>query len=123
MEADMSVYSLITRASVLVQIVMLTLVSASVLSWVIIVVKHRILKFAKEEAERFEDQFWSGINLSELYQRIRKKSDERRGMAKIFQAGFAVKVHIWLKLLADKFSAACACSYEYRFFHKNFLQI
>jgi biopolymer transport protein TolQ len=89
MEADMSVYSLITRASILVQLVMLMLVSASVLSWVIIVVKYRILKFAKEEAERFEDQFWSGINLSELYQRIRKKSDERRGMAKIFQAGFA----------------------------------
>ena len=67
MEADMSVYSLITRASILVQIVMLMLVSASVLSWVIIVVKYRILKFAKEEAERFEDQFWSGINLADLY--------------------------------------------------------
>ena len=51
MEADMSIVSLITRASFLVQIVMLMLVSASVLSWVIIVVKYRILKAAKEEAE------------------------------------------------------------------------
>ena len=89
MEAEMSLFSLVTRASILVQIVMLILLSASVLSWVIITLKFKILKLAKEEAIRFEDQFWSGINLSDLYQQVKRKTDERRGVARIFESGFA----------------------------------
>ncbi|MBE9563838.1 MAG: protein TolQ [Proteobacteria bacterium] len=89
MEADMSLFSLVTRASVLVQIVMLILLSASVLSWVIIVLKYKVLNLAKEEAMRFEDQFWSGINLSDLYQQVKRKADENRGIAKIFESGFS----------------------------------
>ena len=89
MEADMSLYALVTDASVLVQIVMLILLSASVLSWVIITLKYKVLKLAKAEAIRFEDQFWSGINLSDLYQQVKRKSGERRGVARIFESGFA----------------------------------
>ena len=89
MEADMSLFSLVTRASVLVQIVMLILLSASVLSWVIIVLKFKVLKISKEEAMRFEDQFWSGINLSDLYQHTKRRGNETRGLAKIFESGFA----------------------------------
>ncbi len=88
MEADMSMFTLIAHASVLVQIVMLILLAASVLSWVIIVIKYKVVKLARIEAHRFEDQFWSGINLSDLYQRVKRQSDEQHGMAKIFQAGF-----------------------------------
>lgn len=95
MEAEMSLFSLVTRASVLVQIVMLILLAASVLSWIIIVLKFKALKIAKVDAMRFEDQFWSGINLSDLYQQVKRKPAERRGMAKIFEAGFAeyVRTH------------------------------
>lgn len=89
MEAEMSLFSLVTRASILVQLVMLVLLSASVLSWVIIALKYKVLKLAREEAVRFEDQFWSGINLSDLYQQVKRKTEERRGIAKIFEAGFA----------------------------------
>jgi biopolymer transport protein TolQ len=89
MEADMSLFSLVVRASTLVQLVMLALLCASVLSWVIIIIKHKLLKIAREDALRFEDQFWSGINLAELYTRIKKNADDHRGMARIFQAGFA----------------------------------
>jgi len=85
----MSLISLVTRASLLVQIVMLILLSASVLSWVIISLKYKVLKLAKEEAIRFEDQFWSGINLSDLYQQVKRKTEESRGIAKIFESGFA----------------------------------
>lgn len=88
MEAEMSLFSLVTRASFLVQIVMMILLSASVLSWVIIALKYKVLKLAREEAIRFEDQFWSGINLSDLYQQVKRKTEERRGVAKIFEAGF-----------------------------------
>ena len=89
MEADMSLLSLVTRASLLVQIVMLILLSASVLSWVIIALKFKILKLARVEAMRFEDQFWSGINLSDLYQQVKRKAETRRGVARIFEVGFA----------------------------------
>ena len=89
MEAEMSLFSLVTRASFLVQIVMMILLSASVLSWVIISLKYKALKWAKEEAIRFEDQFWSGINLSDLYQQVKRKADEHRGIARIFEMGFA----------------------------------
>lgn len=89
MEADMSLFSLVTRASILVQVVMLILLSASVLSWIVIVLKYKVLKLARAEAIRFEDQFWSGINLSDLYQQVKRKNTERRGIAKIFEAGFS----------------------------------
>jgi biopolymer transport protein TolQ len=88
-EAEMSLFSLVSRASLLVQIVMLTLLGASILSWIIIVLKSKILKQAGEEAVRFEDQFWSGINLTELYQQVKRKNEERRGVARIFEVGFA----------------------------------
>ena len=89
MEADMSLISLVSRASTLVQLVMLALLAASVLSWVVIFTKHKILKLAREDALRFEDQFWSGINLADLYSRLKKKNEERRGMARIFESGFS----------------------------------
>jgi biopolymer transport protein TolQ len=89
MEADMSLVSLVSRASTLVQLVMLALLAASFLSWFVIFTKHKILKVAREDAMRFEDQFWSGINLADLYSRLKKKDDERRGMARIFESGFS----------------------------------
>ena len=89
MEADMSLIGLVSRASMLVQLVMLALLAASVLSWVIIFTKHKVLKLAREDAMRFEDQFWSGINLADLYSRLKKKEEDRRGMARIFESGFA----------------------------------
>lgn len=95
MEAEMSLFSLVTRASFLVQVVMMILLSASVLSWIVIVLKYKVLNKARDEAIRFEDQFWSGINLSDLYQQVKRKATERRGIAKIFEAGFAefVRTH------------------------------
>ena len=89
MEADMSLLSLVSRASTLVQLVMLALLAASLLSWIVIFTKHKVLKLAREDAIRFEDQFWSGINLADLYSRQKKKDEERRGMARIFESGFA----------------------------------
>ena len=91
----MSLWSLVARASITVQLVMLILLGASILSWVIIYLKYDVLKIAREDAMRFEDQFWSGINLADLYARVKKHTDEASGMARIFVAGFAeyIRVH------------------------------
>ena len=95
MEADMSILSLVARASITVQLVMFILFCASVLSWVIIYLKYDVLKNASENALRFEDQFWSGINLADLYARMKKNTENECGMARIFVAGFAeyIRVH------------------------------
>ena len=91
----MSLLSLVARASVTVQLVMFILFCASVLSWVIIYLKYDVLKNAREDAMRFEDQFWSGINLADLYARSKKNTGNESGMARIFVAGFAeyIRVH------------------------------
>ena len=41
------------------------------------------------------DQNWSGINLSELYQQVKRKAEAHRGVARIFEVGFAeyVRTH------------------------------
>ncbi len=87
MSTDMSIVSLITNASVLVQLVMLLLLVVSVMAWTIIFSKSRALKQAREEMTSFEDRFWSGGDLSRLYEQSNVHS-ESRGLERIFKAGF-----------------------------------
>jgi len=93
-EADMSLLSLVARASFTVQLVMFILLSASVLSWVIIYLKYDVLKNAREKAMRFEDQFWSGINLADLFARVKKNEGQQSGMSRIFIAGFSEFIRV-----------------------------
>ena len=88
MTTDHSILDLILNASLLVQLVMLTLVVASIVSWTMIINKRVILKRAKKEAEVFEDQFWSVEDLSPLFTKISARHYEPNGMEKIFEAGF-----------------------------------
>ena len=84
----MSVLSLITGASVLVQIVMLALLLASLLSWYYIFLKVFSYKRATRQANRFEKQFWSGADLNELYQRAVNARDSAGSQERIFESGF-----------------------------------
>jgi biopolymer transport protein TolQ len=84
---DMSVLSLVTGASVLVQMVMAGLLIASLLSWYYIFLKTFTFKRATRLADEFEKAFWSGGDLTELYQR----AANARGagtLERIFEAGF-----------------------------------
>jgi len=85
---DMSVVSLITGASVLVQIVMLLLLLASLLSWYYIFLKIFTLKRATRLADDFEREFWSGSDLNELYQRAVNSRSSAGSLERIFEAGF-----------------------------------
>ena len=60
METDLSLFSLVANASVLVQLVMALLLIVSILSWAIIFQKYKMLKLAAQAADDFEDKFWSG---------------------------------------------------------------
>ena len=88
MSADLSFFSLITGASVVVQLVMLLLLSVSVMSWTMIFRKRSALIEARIDADRFEDNFWSGGDLATLYHKVAGRGDELRGLANIFVAGF-----------------------------------
>ena len=85
---DMSVISLITGASVLVQIVMLALLLASLLSWYYIFLKVFVYNRATRRANEFEKRFWSGADLNELYQRAVSGRDSAGSQEHIFESGF-----------------------------------
>jgi biopolymer transport protein TolQ len=84
----MSLWSLFANASLLVQLVMLLLLLASLYSWTLIIQKYRLLKSARADAQTFENRFWSGIDLLELYRQVSKRRDELGGLASLFEAGF-----------------------------------
>lgn len=85
---DLSLLHLITAASPVVQGVMLILFSASMISWTFIFSKRRELNRALEITDEFEDQFWSGVSLVDLYRRLASKDFEPEGIEKIFLAGY-----------------------------------
>ena len=86
--SDLSFIALILDASLVVQLVMASLVLASVLSWTVIFDRSRVLKRARREVEEFEDRFWSGGDLGELYRSVDRERDDLRGAGAIFHAGF-----------------------------------
>ena len=73
------------------QLVMLILLLASIISWVMIVQRWLVLNSAEQGMSGFEKRFWSGMDLSQLY---REGSDQQKankptgGMENIFRAGF-----------------------------------
>ena len=84
---DLSVISLITGASALVQLVLLALLLASMFSWYYIFLKVFILRRAKSLADEFEKNFWSGAELSALYHRANAARNPG-ALERIFEAGF-----------------------------------
>ncbi|MBM2829545.1 MAG: Tol-Pal system protein TolQ [Gammaproteobacteria bacterium] len=88
MSTDLSYLHLILNASLLVQIVMVILLVASLISWTMIFNRRVILNRARREADKFEELFWSVEDLSPLYNRITGKRHNATGMEKIFEAGF-----------------------------------
>lgn len=86
---DHSMLDLILNASIVVQLVMLLLLLASVASWAIIVNKSRLIRKSREISDKFETAFWSGSDLTTIYQRISGSSRPNQGMEAIFAAGFS----------------------------------
>ena len=84
---DLSFVVLITHASLVVQAVLALLVGLSLWSWWQIFLKLFQLKRATRDTDAFEDEFWKGGDLAELFQRA---SQSRAGgsLEHIFSAGF-----------------------------------
>ncbi len=88
MNAELSILDLFLQASLLVKTVMLILLGMSVVSWTMIMKRSRVLAKASAKASRFEDRFWSGIDLTQLYQETQARKDHLKGSEQIFYIGF-----------------------------------
>lgn len=89
MEAtELQIWELILEASLLVQGVMVLLVLASIASWMVIFRKRQMLTRARKRALAFEEVFWSGADLSKLYDKVAGDQAGREGLEAIFQSGF-----------------------------------
>lgn len=85
---DMSLFSLITGASVPVQLVMAVLILTSLVSWWYIFIKIFTLRRAEQDAISFENAFWIGGDLNLLYEGITAGRKKVQGQASIFEGGF-----------------------------------
>jgi biopolymer transport protein TolQ len=84
---DLSFVTLIAHASIVVQAVVALLILLSLWSWWQIFLKMFQLRRAVRETDRFEDDFWKGGELNDLYQRT-AQARVGGGMEHIFTAGF-----------------------------------
>lgn len=87
-ENNLSIAHLILNASFLVQVVMFILVMASVISWAMIFQRERYQRKASGAFSYFEKQFWSGIDLNQLYRQGNGRNEMVEGIESIFRAGF-----------------------------------
>ncbi|MBM7072540.1 protein TolQ [Shewanella sp. OPT22] len=88
MHADISFLGLFLQASLLVKLVMLTLLALSVMSWAVIIQRRRLLTSAKKHSLQFEDRFWSGVDLNNLFKELSARGDDNKGMGNLFVTGF-----------------------------------
>jgi biopolymer transport protein TolQ len=88
MSADLSFFHLISGASPVVKLVMLLLLLVSMASWTMIFRRWTALKIAREDADEFENRFWSGGDLGRLFHVLTSQAGDLTGMAGIFEAGF-----------------------------------
>jgi biopolymer transport protein TolQ len=88
MNGGLNVFEIVTDASWPVKFVMLALMLFSFLSWVIIIRKYSQLKAAMENAEAFEERFWSGADLAQLFREVSNNGGDNGGMENIFESGF-----------------------------------
>lgn len=86
-QMDFSLLAQFFRATLTVKIVMVSLVAASLWSWAIIITKYIAFRSANNETKMFEDAFWSGQPLDQLYERL--SANPRSASEKVFAAGMS----------------------------------
>ena len=86
MNQDFSIISLVLHATVVVQLVMAGLLATSLASWTVIFNKLIGLRRLRAGNDAFEQEFWSGKNLNELFSAAGAKADTST-MERIFASG------------------------------------
>lgn len=86
--AQLDLWTLVAGASPLVKAVMGLLVAVSFLSWMFIFRKWFTIRRARAQTDRFEREFWSGQELSALYQGAVANRHTIGSLERIFEAGY-----------------------------------
>ena len=81
---DLSIWGLFLQADIVVQIVMILLIAASFWCWAVIFEKVLRMRRLDRQAGDFEDRFWSGGSLDDLYERVGQRPEDP--MSAIFVA-------------------------------------
>ncbi len=92
---DLTIWSLVLQADIVVKAVMVILLGASVWCWAIIFEKTGRLRRLKSRAHHFDQAFWSGGSLEDLYARLSGTADHP--LAAVFVAG----MHEWTRSTSD----------------------
>ena len=86
MNQDLSIVTLVMHASFVVQLVVAGLLAISLASWTVIFSKLSGLAKVRNGNDQFEQEFWSGKNLSDLYQAAGSRP-ETSPMERLFASG------------------------------------
>ncbi|MCR9212140.1 MAG: protein TolQ [Proteobacteria bacterium] len=117
--ADMSMVGLFLQADIVVQIVMIVLILASFWSWAIIIDKIMRFRRISADADEFENEFWSGGNLEDLYRRVGGSPDNplamlfaaamkewsrstEKGIDKHAHTGLQARIHQVMRVTIDR---------------------
>ncbi|MAY60647.1 MAG: protein TolQ [Rhizobiales bacterium] len=82
--SDVTLWSLFMQAGFVVKLVMLGLIGASIWTWAIVVDKVVTYNRVRRQLDKFEQVFWSGQSLEELYRSLSDRKSS--GMGAIFVA-------------------------------------
>jgi biopolymer transport protein TolQ len=91
---DLSIVSLFLQADTIVKLVLLLLMICSFWSWAVIFDKVSKLRRLHRDAERFEESFWSGGSLDQLYDHVGERP------ADPMSAVFAAAMREWRRSVA-----------------------
>jgi biopolymer transport protein TolQ len=87
--AEVTLFSMFWTAQPAVKVVMLGLLGASIWCWAIIINKAILFRRVQRAMDKFEEVFWSGTSLEELYATLTARPTS--GMASLFVAA----MHEW----------------------------
>lgn len=88
MTTNPSFFDFIFNASFIVKCVILILFFASIASWTIIIERIRFYKKQWAQTKQFENRFWSGIAIQDLFQAVKHESTETIGLPDVFSSGY-----------------------------------
>ena len=100
MNQDLSIFTLVIHASLVVQIVMAGLMLVSLASWSVIFGKLFGLRRVRSANDEFEREFWAGKNLNDLYSDAGRKANASP-MERIFASGMREFMKLRERRVAD----------------------
>ena len=87
MNQDLSIIHLIVGASLVVQLVVALLLVVSIMSWAVMMQKSRAFKKKGRLNDEFEEYFWSGTSLNDLYASAMRNAKHGGPIERVFASG------------------------------------